>query len=124
MWITGAEVIGDAFLGLAIIAYQSLIGAAWYHAVARPWRPTLQSDQVIGGGALWILGDLVGLPFLAAQLIQMIREDEHEAAQVDADLDASAAAAQDAGVAATAGGRPWWQSDPRFTGRFQRPGQE
>src|SRR5580693_7819854 len=41
MWITGAEVIGDAFLGLAIIAYQSLIGAAWYHALARPWGPTL-----------------------------------------------------------------------------------
>ena len=59
MWITGAEVIGDAFLGLAIIASQNLIGAAWYHALARPWGPTLQSDQIIGGGALWILGDLV-----------------------------------------------------------------
>jgi Predicted membrane protein len=39
MWITGAEVIGDAFLGLAIIASQNLIGAAWYHALARPWGP-------------------------------------------------------------------------------------
>jgi hypothetical protein len=65
---------------------------------------------VIGGGALWILGDLVGLPFLGAQLIQMIREDEQEAAQVDAELDAKAAAA---------GSQPWWQSDPRFTGRFK-----
>ena len=80
MWITGAEVIGDAFLGLAIIASQNLIGGAWYHAVARPWGPTLQADQIIGGGALWILGDLVGLPFLAAQLIQLIREDESDAA--------------------------------------------
>src|SRR4029077_5017584 len=58
MWITGAEVIGDAFFGIAIIASQNLIGAAWYHALARPWGPTLQSDQIIGGGALWILGDL------------------------------------------------------------------
>ena len=88
MWITGAEVIGDAFLGLAIIASQNLIGAAWYHALARPWGPTLQSDQIIGGGALWILGDLVGLPFLAAQLIQLMREDESDAARVDAELDA------------------------------------
>ena len=80
MWITGAEVIGDAFLGLAIIASENLIGAAWYHALARPWGPTPQSDQIIGGGALWILGDLVGLPFLAAQLIQLIREDESDAA--------------------------------------------
>jgi cytochrome c oxidase assembly factor CtaG len=51
MWITGAEVIGDAFLGLAIIASQNLIGAAWYHALARPWGPTPPSDQIIGGGA-------------------------------------------------------------------------
>jgi hypothetical protein len=37
---------------------------------------------------LWILGDLVGLPFLAAQLIQFMREDESDAARIDAELDA------------------------------------
>ena len=119
MWITGAEVIGDAFLGIAIIASQNLIGAAWYHALGRPWGPTLQADQVIGGGALWILGDLVGLPFLAAQLIQLMREDESDAARVDAELDARAAE-----VAAPAEGepspeKPWWEDDPRFTSRFK-----
>jgi cytochrome c oxidase assembly factor CtaG len=119
MWITGAEVIGDAFLGIAIIASQNLIGGAWYHALGRPWGPTLQSDQVIGGGALWILGDLVGLPFLAAQLIQLMREDESDAARVDAELDARAAE-----VAAPAEGepspeKPWWEDDPRFTSRFK-----
>jgi cytochrome c oxidase assembly factor CtaG len=122
MWITGAEVIGDAFLGLAIIASQNLIGAAWYHALARPWGPTLQSDQIIGGGALWILGDLVGLPFLAAQLIQLIREDESDAARVDAELDAVQARQAAAGVLTEgeqAGERPWWEDDPRFTGRFK-----
>jgi cytochrome c oxidase assembly factor CtaG len=123
MWITGAEVIGDAFLGLAIIASQNLIGAAWYHALARPWGPTLQSDQIIGGGALWILGDLVGLPFLAAQLIQLIREDESDAARVDAELDAREVARQaEAGVLAEGeqtGERPWWEDDPRFRGRFK-----
>jgi cytochrome c oxidase assembly factor CtaG len=91
MWITGAEVIGDAFFGIAVIAYQSIIGAAWYHAVARPWGPSLATDQVIGGGVLWILGDLVGLPFLAAQLIHMMREDESDAARIDAELDAKQA---------------------------------
>ena len=88
MWITGAEVIGDAFFGLAVIAYQGLIGGAYYHALARPWGPTLATDQVIGGGVLWILGDLVGLPFLAAQLIHLMREDESDAARIDAELDA------------------------------------
>ena len=122
MWITGAEVIGDAFLGLSIIAYQNLIGAAWYHALARPWGPTLQSDQIIGGGALWILGDLVGLPFLAAQLIQLMREDESDAARVDAELDARDARQAVAEVPAAGeqdAQKPWWEDEPRFTSRFK-----
>ncbi|MBV9792322.1 MAG: cytochrome c oxidase assembly protein [Actinobacteria bacterium] len=92
LWITGAEVIGDAFLGLAVIADTNLIGAGYYHALARPWGPSLGTDQILGGGTLWIFGDLVGLPFLVAQLIQFIREDEQEAAEIDAELDAREAA--------------------------------
>jgi cytochrome c oxidase assembly factor CtaG len=144
MWITGAEVIGDAFLGIAVIANQNLIGAAYYHALARPWGPTLATDEVIAGGVLWILGDLVGLPFLAAQLIHFMREDESAAAQIDAELDAQQA--QQAQLEPTAQavsphppdhpGDPaspadptdhtqpqepqlWWETDPRFTGRFK-----
>ncbi len=133
LWITGAEVVGDAILGLAVIADQSLIAGAYYHALARPWGPSVASDQVLGGGVLWVLGDLVGLPFLAAQLIQMIREDEAEAAVIDAELDAREAAGgaaagpggtvdaprAGAGSGAAAGDRPWWESDPRFANRFQ-----
>ena len=88
LWVTGTEVVGDAILGLAIMADQNLIAGSYYRALARPWGPSLRADQVIGGGALWLLGDLIGLPFLAAQLIQMMREDEGEAARVDAELDA------------------------------------
>src|SRR5215831_3632474 len=133
LWVTGVEVVGDAVLGLAVIAYQGLIAGAYYHALARPWGPSLTADQVLGGGALWILGDIVGLPFLAAQLIQMIREDESEAAAIDAELDARDAAraraggTESGGRTESAGGaagdvpgdRPWWESDPRFAGRFQ-----
>ena len=88
MWITAAEVIGDAFFGIAIIADQTLIGAAHYHAVGYPYGPSLATAQVIGGGIIWILGDFVGLPFLAVQLIQMMRADKREAAEIDAVLDA------------------------------------
>jgi cytochrome c oxidase assembly factor CtaG len=124
MWITGAEVIGDAILGLALIADNGLVGAAWYHALARPWGPTLRTDQVIGGGVLWVLGDLVGLPFLAAQLIQLMREDESEAARIDAELDARDAERAVTADAAVADGvqseeRPWWETDQRFTDRFK-----
>lgn len=123
LWVAGVEVIGDAALGLAVLADQNLIAGGYYHALARPWGPSLATDQVLGGGTLWILGDIVGLPFLAAQLIQMIREDRTEAAAIDAELDARDAAAaaavpgQPAGEPAAA--RPWWETDPRFAGRFQ-----
>jgi cytochrome c oxidase assembly factor CtaG len=132
LWVSAGEVVGDAVLGLAVLADQSLIAGAYYHALARPWGPSLRSDQVIGGGALWVLGDIVGLPFLAAQFIQMIREDETEAAGVDAELDAVQAAQSAAAAAAPAepgpaaaqpaGHQPWWESDPRFADRFRSAG--
>jgi cytochrome c oxidase assembly factor CtaG len=138
LWVSAGEVVGDAVLGLAILADQSLIAGAYYHALGRPWGPSLSSDQVIGGGALWVLGDIVGLPFLAAQFIQMIREDETEAAHVDAELDAveAAEAAAVAGAPGVAGGsaeggaspaepagqQPWWERDPRFADRFRSAG--
>jgi cytochrome c oxidase assembly factor CtaG len=139
MWITGAEVIGDAFFGIAVIAYQGLIGGAYYHALARPWGPSLATDQVIGGGVLWILGDLVGLPFLAVQLIHMMREDESDAARIDAELDAQQARLEASRPAAhtrleapvppvgsqepqeSHGSKLWWEDDPRFTSRFKPP---
>ena len=144
MWITAAEVVGDAFFGIAIIAYTGLIAGPYYHSVGYPWGPSLATSQVIGGGIIWILGDLVGLPFLAAQLIQLMREDQAEAAAIDAELDARDAA-RAAAAAMTANGtpaddtladgspadggspaagtipaddHPWWETDPRFTERF------
>ena len=131
MWVTGTEVVGDAILGLAIMADQNLIAGAYYRALGRPWGPSLRGDQVIGGGAIWLIGDLIGLPFLGVMLIQMMREDEREARAVDAELDAAEAGSAtadaghgttDPGHGATGPAQPWWESDPRFAGRFRRPG--
>jgi hypothetical protein len=64
-------------------------------------------------------------------LIQMMREDEREARAVDAELDAAEAESgtadaghgtTDPGHGATGPAQPWWESDPRFAGRFRRPG--
>jgi cytochrome c oxidase assembly factor CtaG len=134
MWITAAEVVGDAFFGIAIIADQNILAAAHYHAIGYPFGPTLATSQVLGGGIIWILGDSVGLPFLAVQLIQMMREDKQEAAVIDAELDARDAARDAAREAAREAApedapdadgddkadRPWWESDPRLTDRFRR----
>ena len=141
--------IGDAFLGIAVIADQNLIGAAYYHALARPWGPSLRHRSGLGGGALWILGDLVGLPFLAAQLIQLMREDESDASphRRRAGRRGSCPCGQGPGPVLARRARParpgrarrspapaaaadpapaqddeqplWWENDPRFTCRFK-----
>jgi cytochrome c oxidase assembly factor CtaG len=140
LWITAAEMVGDAFFGLAVIADENVIARSSYHAAGWPYGPSLAASQVIGGGIIWVLGDTVGLPFLAVQFIRMMRADKSEAAAVDAELDAKEAARKqsgqaragrpgegytpgDKGTAAPGDAgedpeRPWWESDPRFTGRF------
>ncbi len=102
LWVTAAEVVGDAALGLSVIADRSLIAGAYYHGIARPWGPSLAADQVLGGGTLWVLGDIIGLPFLAALLFAMIREDESQARSIDAQLDAEEAAGAVAAVESAA----------------------
>jgi hypothetical protein len=53
----------------------------------------------------------------------MIREDEADAAVIDAELDARDAARDAAPAQAAPEGtqedRPWWETDPRFAGRFE-----
>src|ERR1700722_7295180 len=140
MWIAAAEVVGDAFFGIAVIADQTILGAAHYHAVGYPYGQSLATGQVLGGGIIWILGDFVGLPFLAVQLIQMMRADKQEADEIDAELDArdatraAALAARPAAPEAASGetplpvspvaaeadeatddDRPWWETDSQLT---------
>lgn len=102
LWIATGEVIGDAFFGLAVIADQTVLAAAHYHAVGYPYGPDPATSQVIGGGIIWILGDIVGLPFIGVQLVQMMRADKREAAKIDAELDARDAARAEARAAARA----------------------
>lgn len=116
MWITAAEVVGDAFFGLAIIADTNLIAGPYYHAVGWPYGPTLATNQVLGGGIIWILGDAVGLPFLAVQLIQMMRADKAEAAAIDEELDARDAdrAARKRAREAERAARAAWRSGEEY----------
>ncbi|GAA4831789.1 hypothetical protein [Saccharopolyspora rosea] len=64
---------------------------------------------------VWIGGDVAGLPFLGALLRQWKRDDEHEAAEVDRQLD------EDAHEDGTDGGL-WWEHDPVLAERFRRRG--
>jgi cytochrome c oxidase assembly factor CtaG len=92
VWITFAEAIADGALGLTLMMGHHLIAGDWYTALNKPWGPTPKQDQVWGGGALWLIGDLAGVPFIGALWRRMFNEDRDRAAEVDAELDALEAA--------------------------------
>lgn len=128
VWITFAEAVTDGALGIILMWGPYTVALDYYTALGRPWGMTLHQDQLIGGGAIWVIGDLAGLPFIGALWRRMFREDRQEAAVVDTLLDAlevvqHAPGAQGADEEALPEGhlRPWWESDPRFADRFGFP---
>jgi hypothetical protein len=89
-----------------------------------PWMLALV--LILGGGYLAAVRRQPGWP-VAHRIWFLIREDESDAARVDAELDARdarQAAARQAAVEVPAEGeqaaeKPWWEDDPRFTSRFK-----
>ncbi|MFF4383119.1 cytochrome c oxidase assembly protein [Kitasatospora sp. NPDC001547] len=127
LFITFAEVIFDAALGIVLIYGGHLVAEQYYLALGRPWGPSPAQDQTWGGNAFWVLGDLVGLPFLAALVRRMVVRGREEAEAVDAELDARFAAAAARARAAgrpeeetetEAEMRPWWLDDPNLKHRY------
>ncbi|HEY6424916.1 MAG TPA: cytochrome c oxidase assembly protein [Pseudonocardiaceae bacterium] len=134
--ISVSEVIFDGVLGL-VLWLGPLIAPHYYQALHRDWGPDLRMDQIIGAGVLWIGGDLAGLPFLAAVMTRMMREDQRQAATIDAELDAldaTSAGATDLPVvpgttiappnitSEPAPARLWWEDHPEIAQRFRNPG--
>ena len=125
VWITFAEAVTDGALGIILMWGSYKVAGDYYTALKRPWGMTLHDDQLIGGGAIWVVGDMAGLPFIGALWRRMFREDEQEAVVVDTLLDAlevvqHAEAAERPDEEALPEGhlRPWWETDPRFAHRF------
>ncbi len=112
--ITVAEALGDGVLGL-VLWQGGLIGAQYYADLHRTWGPDQRLDQTIGAGVLWILGDLVGWPFVLVLMRALSRDEKAHAVEVDAELDA--VEAEEGDGAAPSG--LWWENDPELRERFR-----
>lgn len=121
--ITVAEALGDGILGLAI--WQGpLIGATYYAGLQRSWGPDPRLDQTIGAGVLWIVGDLVGWPFVLLLMRALSRDEKAHAVAVDAELDETEASAKAHNTGEAEGKSPapsglWWENDPQLRERFR-----
>ena len=113
--ISVVETIGDGLLGI-VLWLGPLVAADYYLGLHRTWGPSLRVDQSIGAGILWILGDVLGVPFLMVLFRALGADERAHAAAVDAELDE----VDESSPAQDDGSTLWWLNDPQLRERFDR----
>ena len=83
-----ASVPFHAFFGVALMSGNTVIGGAFYRALALPWVTDPLADQKLGGGLAWASGEIPLLLVLIALLVQWSRQDERTARRDDRRADA------------------------------------
>jgi putative copper resistance protein D len=86
--IVFASVPFHAFFGVALMSDNTVIGGAFYRALALPWVTDPLADQKLGGGLAWASGEIPLLLVLIAWLVQWSRQDERTARRDDRRADA------------------------------------
>ncbi|MDH6284789.1 cytochrome c oxidase assembly factor CtaG [Prescottella agglutinans] len=136
MGITIAEVLGDGILGI-VIWLGPEIAVEYYSQFTRTWGPSPRTDQSIGAGILWLLGDVIGIPFLLVLMRAFTVDERANAAAIDAELDELELAEGMEGMEGTEGAaagaqhatdtpaqaptsKLWWENDPQMQERFRR----
>jgi cytochrome c oxidase assembly factor CtaG len=99
----------DAIPGIAVMTSGSLVASGYYATISRSWGPTRSWDQIIGGGLMLTIAEVVAIPFVAILYRAWIREDATHAQQVDRALDLADSQSLDGPQPAD---QPWWEVDP------------
>jgi cytochrome c oxidase assembly factor CtaG len=115
--ISVVESLGDGLLGL-VLWLGPVIAYTYYEGLHRTWGPSMRTDQTVGAGILWIVGDVFGLPFLAVLMRGLSKHEKVRAAEVDAELEAERD--DDPELDDTPAPTLWWESDPQLNERFRR----
>ncbi|WLP89535.1 cytochrome c oxidase assembly protein [Gordonia sp. NB41Y] len=107
-----AETIGGGVLG--VVLWQGpIVAASYYESLHRTWGPSIRTDQTIGAGILWILGDVIGLPFLLVVFSRFRAEERLVEEVVDARAEESARDSDEQAPTL------WWQEHPELRERFR-----
>lgn len=113
--IATAETLGDGVLGV-VLWQGAVLDAVTRQALIRDWGPSPRTDQTVGAGILWVLGDVVGLPFLLYLFARWRSDDERSARAVDAPP-----TSPDDPTDSVVTDRPWFLDDPELSARLRRP---
>lgn len=106
------EALADGLLGV-VLWLGPLIAYDYYASLHRDWGPSQRVDQSIGAGILWILGDVLGIPFVLVLMRALGADERRKAEEVDAELAVTAAEGP-------AKSTLWWENDPQLRERFGR----
>jgi cytochrome c oxidase assembly factor CtaG len=115
--ISVVESLADGLLGL-VLWLGPVIAYEYYAGLHRTWGPSTRTDQSVGAGILWIVGDVLGVPFLAVLLRRLSTHEKVRAREVDAELDRTTE--PPAEPEQTPVTTMWWESDPQLRERFGR----
>lgn len=115
MGISVAETLGDGLLGL-VLWLGPLIAYDYYAGLGRDWGPSMRTDQTVGAGILWILGDVLGLPFLLLLMRALGSREKELADEADEADEADRAVHVEPGAARQT---LWWEADPQLRDRFR-----
>jgi cytochrome c oxidase assembly factor CtaG len=135
----------DSVPGIVVMSSGTLVAGHWYTTHPRSWGPSVSRDQMLGGGLMLVLAELVGLPFLLLVFLEWWRAERVRTVELDAALDREAALAARVSTRAPAPSpqsssspakepaapsavpemtRPWWETDQGEVGarmRTRRP---
>jgi putative copper resistance protein D len=133
--IGAVELLMDAFPGIALrLAGDPVI--PYFAAHSPSWAGGWLNQQHQAGGLLWIVAEILDLPFMVLVAVRWLRVDAAEAALIDAELDAAEAArtrsrpSVETGAAPTSRvsgeplpaaetSRPWFLDDPQLRDRYR-----
>jgi putative copper resistance protein D len=81
-----------AFFGVALLSGRTVLAGDYFGSLGRTWGAGLLSDQRLGGGIAWGIGDVPAIVMAVILAIQWARDDDREAQRLDraADQDGDA----------------------------------
>ncbi|GIW20714.1 MAG: hypothetical protein KatS3mg065_1010 [Chloroflexota bacterium] len=122
----GLQMPQNTFLSLAIYSASEPL-YPHYATLVRPWGPTPLADQQLGGGIMWVAGDLMFLVVALVLLWAWMEAEGRATARSDAraEVERAAIRARELALADRRAGGDWGVGvEPEPTARDVRPGGE
>lgn len=112
LFVAFLELLLDAIPGIIITIRESLLAPTVYLKYST--HEAAHLSQVHGGEVLWVIAEVLDIPFLAALVYHWVRADARQAAVIDARLDAHTPPPAEGNTGDRQ--RPWWETDASVFG--------